>query len=106
MDKHSVLKTVDLNGGEEGGNLEIACSEDVSVVMSDDDNIRMSLNENLNDIVPIKKNDSVGSVQFFLNDQLIDIKKAVAYNDVVFPKKRMFGFEIKKLFSKWLSLGR
>ncbi len=106
IDKNSILKTVDLNGSEEGGNLEIACSEDVSVVMSDDDNVRINLDENLNEIEPIKKNDSVGNVQFFLNDQLIDIKKAVAYNDVVFPKKRMFGFEIKKLFSKWLSLGR
>lgn len=110
MDKNNIIKTLNFPNEanvEKGSLLEIACNEDVWLVMSEKDKVNINIEHITSELkVPVSKNDLVGSVEFFVNGQSVAKKISVACNEVKLAQKNSFSNQIKEMFCIWFGLGK
>ena len=103
--KDSIIKSIKTDGTENGGAVDVVITEDVSIVLSDEEHVRMDMSkisDSLN--LPVEKYDSLGDVQFFLDNDLIAVKKAVASNNMPKPEKIKFWDKVCEVLNIWARL--
>lgn len=104
LGKDAVLKSVRTNGADNNGIVDIVCPEDVNLVLSENEHVRIDLNKITDNFtLPLKKGDSLGDVQFFLDNELIVTKKAVTYNKMDLPIKITFLDKVFDMLYIWVN---
>lgn len=101
VDKNTVLKTVKT---KQGKTVMISSADDVYLVLSENDKLRINLEQSATEIkLPLKKYDCVGTAEFFINDQSVAVKKTVACNDADLDFKETFFIKFRDLIRIWMS---
>ncbi len=106
--KGSVVKSYQTEAKENGGVLDLVIEDDVDIVTKPTDKVFMDITSLPDKIsLPVKKGDSLGDAQFFLNDQLVMTKKLVSWQNLNKPEisdEETLGKRFFEIFKIWVGI--